>query len=204
MIRNSFIFLDRVGKRKEQQIWEQGIHTWQDFLDSPNIVGISSRSKAYHCRQINQASHALYSLDSSFFSKALSLSEQWRLYRFFREEAIFLDIETSGVEKWDDVTVVGLFDGTDTKIMIRGINLDFHALSRELANYKIIVTFNGSSFDIPFIRKRYPGVIPDIPHVDVRHLCERAGLTGGLKEIEKTLGIKRSRIIERFYGGDPY
>ena len=63
------------------------------------------------------------------------------------------------------------------------------------------MTFNGSSFDIPFIRKRYD-ILPDIPHIDLRHLCARLGMTGGLKEIEKDFGFFRNKIIEKFHGGD--
>ncbi len=204
MIRSSFIFLDRIGPGMEKRIWDQGVRTWDDFLNAEHIEGLSDKAKAYHERKIREASRELYSLNSSYFLKCLPHRENWRLYRFFRDEAIFLDIETSGVESHDDVTVVGLFDGTDTKVMIRGINLDFSVLKKALEPYKVIVTFNGSSFDFPFIKKRYPGVLPEVPHIDIRHVCDRAGLSGGLKEIEKKLGLKRSKIIDRFYGGDPF
>jgi len=99
--------------------------------------------------------------------------------------------------------MIGLFDGINTKTMIRGINLDINYLKKELLNYKLIVTFNGSSFDIPFLKKRYPGLIPEIPHFDLKTLCLRRGFKGGLKQIEKEFGIKRSKIIEDFYSGDP-
>ena len=98
----------------------------------------------------------------------LPKNEHWRLYDFFKEEAVFLDIETNGLSNSNYITVVGLFNGVDTKIMVRGINLDFNALKQELKKYKLIVSFNGSVFDMPFIEKRYPGVLPQIPHFDLR------------------------------------
>ena len=53
----------------------------------------------------------------------------WRLYEFFKEDAVFLDIETTGLSKNSyDITVFGLYDGINTKIMIKGINLDYGAL----------------------------------------------------------------------------
>jgi len=153
---------------------------------------------------IRETASRLYSFDSRYFIDLLPGILAWRLYRFFREEAIFLDIETSGVESHDDVTMVGFFDGTETKTMIRGINLDLRALRLALSRCKLLITYNGSSFDLPFMNKRYPGVLPLVPHLDARHLCTMVGLNGGLKEVERTLGLERSRIVERIYSGDPY
>lgn len=203
MIQNSFIFLERIGKEKEKSIWKQGIRNWEQFLAAENIKGISSAAKNYYDRKILEVRKQLFNCNSSYFCNILPLAEQWRLFEFFKEEAVYLDIETDGLNETDDITVVGLFDGIDTKTMIRGINLNFENLKRELMKYKMIVTFNGSVFDVPFIRRRYGGVLPRIPHFDLRFSCQRIGLNGGLKEIEKTLGIKRkNKIVEQMYSGD--
>ena len=204
MIRNSFIFLDKIGIRKEQSIWSQGISDWENFLNRNSVRGMSAAAKGYYDRKIREARRQLYAGNSGYFCDLLPLSEQWRLYEFFKEDAVYFDIETDGLRETDDVTVVGLFDGLDVKTMVRGVNMDFRALKREMKAYKMIVTFNGSAFDLPFIRKRYGNVLPGVPHFDLRFACRRIELTGGLKEIEKTLGIKRAnRIVERMYGGDP-
>ncbi|MBI2661100.1 ribonuclease H-like domain-containing protein [Candidatus Woesearchaeota archaeon] len=79
---------------------------------------------------------------------------------------------------------------------------DFHSLKRELSQYRLLVTFNGSSFDVPFLNKRYPGLLPRIPHFDVKSITRKAGLPGGLKDIERSIGIRRNGILERFNGGD--
>ncbi len=201
MIRNSFIFLERFGRAKEKALWKQGIKDWDDFLKVGKIRGIGAASKLYYDRKISEARKSLYDFDASYFARTLPKAEHWRLYDFFREDAVFLDIEVDGVDGSSDIIVVGLFDGISSKTMVRGINLDFKRLQEELKKYKIIVSFNGSVFDIPFIRKRY-NVLPDIPHFDLRFACSRVGLKGGLKEIERTLGIKRSQIVERICSGD--
>ena len=127
----------------------------------------------------------------------------WRLYDFFREDSVFLDIETTGLSKSNnDITVIGLYDGISTKMMIKGINLDIDSLKKELQKYKLIVTFNGAAFDIPFINKKYPDLLPKIPNFDVKSATDKLKLKGGLKKIEKLLGIKRSNVVEKFYGGD--
>ncbi|MFH2021609.1 MAG: ribonuclease H-like domain-containing protein [archaeon] len=203
MIRNTFQFLPKIKQKKEENLWKQGILTGDDFLKS-RAKGISKKSKAYYDRQISEAKIALRESDSSYFCGKLSSAETWCLYDHFREEAVFLDIEASDASLSSYLTVIGLFDGVRTKTMIRDVNFDEAILKKELAAYKLIVTFNGNNFDIPFLNKKYPGIVPTIPIIDLRHLCARIRLTGGLKEIEEQLGIKRhNAIVERLYGGDP-
>jgi len=203
MITNSFIFLERIGDKLEQNIWKSGIYDWDSFLKRNNIKGLSMHRKLYYNRKILTARKALYNFDSSYFLQILPQSEMWRLYDFFKEDAVFLDIETTGLRKEeDDITVFGLYDGLNTKIMIKGINLEYGLLKKELQKYKLIVTFNGASFDLPFIEKIYPNLLPKIPNFDVRSVTDRLGLRGGLKNIEKCLGIKRSNVVDNFFGGD--
>lgn len=203
MITNSFIFLERIGDKLEQNIWKSNIYNWEQFLKRNYIKGISRHRKFYYNRKILSARKALYNSDSSYFLDILPQSEMWRLYNFFREDAVFLDIETTGLSRNDnDITVFGLYDGINTKMMIKGINLDINSLKKELQKYKLIVTFNGAAFDIPFINKKYPDLLPKIPNFDVKSATDKLNLKGGLKKIEKLLGIKRSNVVERFYGGD--
>lgn len=202
MIQNSFIFLDKVDSKTEQNIWEQGICDWNSFLSARKIRGMSNFRKSYYNRQLLKARHELFNLNSSYFIDKIPLPEMWRLYGFFKEDAVFLDIETSGLSNHDSITVFGMYDGYDTKMMIQGINFDYNAIKNELSRYKLIVTFNGASFDLPFIRKRFPSLLPNIPHLDLRTACARVGLKGGLKNIEKQLGIRRSRIVDGLCGGD--
>ena len=203
MIQNSFIFLERVKRGIEERLWKQGIYSWDSFLDRDKIHGLSTARKRYYDRKIMQARRALYNFDSTYFKNILPQSEYYRLYDFFKEDCVFLDIETTGLDsKNNDITVIGLFDGINTKTMIKNINLDYKKLKEELQRYKLIVTFNGSSFDVPFINKTYPGLLPDIPNFDVKSITHRLNLKGGLKKIERKLGIRRNKIIEKFYGGD--
>lgn len=205
MLKNTFIIYDRIGKIKEKNLWNSGIKDWNDFLNQKKIKSISDKSKAYYDRKINETITALREGDSSYFCNKLDTAENWRLYDYFREETAFIDIETSGVGKNSYLTIFGLFDGIDTKIMIKDINFDIKSLKKELVKYKLIVTFNGSSFDIPFLNKRYPELIPKIPHFDLKHVCLKLELKGGLKQVEKEIGIKRKNdYVDRMYGGDAF
>lgn len=202
MIRNSFIFLEKITAARERRLWQQGILTWDDFLRCSKIKGITAPAKRYYDRKVLEARKRLYDGDSGYFAARMPQTEHWRLYDFFKDEAVYLDIETDGLSDNCDVTVVGLFDGYDTRTMIRRVNLDWPLLKKELERYKILVTFNGSVFDLPFMQRRYGKVLPDIPHIDLRFCCNRIGLNGGLKKIEKKLNIRRSEIVDGLYGGD--
>ena len=70
---------------------------------------------------------------------------------------------------------------TDEIYAIGGENIQ-----KELSKYKMFVTFNGASFDIPVIKKQFN--IPFImPHADLRFAAKKIGLSGGLKSIEKEI-----------------
>lgn len=202
MIKESFQILKRISKGKEKSIKSQGIKDWNDFIKKDKIKGISNKSKQYYNQELLKASEAIKNNNSKYFKNILPSMETWRLYNQFKSQAVFLDIEVTGVKEYDDIIMVGLFDGIDTKLMIRGINLNMKALEEELKQYKLIITFNGNVFDLPFLKKRYPNLIPDIPTIDLRHFANRHNLKGGLKHIEENLNIKRSDLQYKFRSGD--
>ncbi len=181
------MFLEKITLRKEQAIWEQGIRHWADFLRSKKIKGIPSEKKHYYDRQVWDALKALQEDNSSYFADKFPAKELWRLYNYFKDQCCFLDIET---DSWGRITVVGISNYYQTTSFVRGCNLEKEQIERYLQNYKLLVTFNGSSFDLPRLKKQL-GIIPTIPHIDLKPLCVHLGLIGGLKEIEITLDLKR-------------
>ena len=198
MLQNTFLFLDGIRHGREKALWNQGIKDWNDFL-SKDLKGISSAKKERHDAQIMGAKKAMADFNSSYFSQKLPKSETWRLFKDFKDEACFLDIETSGY--YSDVTVIGVSDGFETKTFVKGINLNRNKVIEEIEKYKLVLTFNGGSFDLPVIKK-YFGYHPGIPHIDLRHVCSKIGLNGGLKSIEQQLGIKRDAEVKTVTGSD--
>jgi uncharacterized protein YprB with RNaseH-like and TPR domain/predicted nuclease with RNAse H fold/dephospho-CoA kinase len=103
-------------------------------------------------------------------------------------EILFLDIETTGLSRYyDDITIVGWTYQGCYHAHVVGDDPD--PLKASLAQASALVTFNGTSFDIPFLRKVWPDVELPAYHADLRYLGKRVGLTGGQKAIEKQLGI---------------
>jgi uncharacterized protein YprB with RNaseH-like and TPR domain len=199
MLSRSFIILPSIGLGTERSIWHQGIFTWRDFVDTKKIKGISPLKKYIFDKHIRRAHDALMDDDASYFS-TMPLPHSWRLYNEFKDDAVYLDIETA--DYYGHITVIGLYDGNETKMMIRGFNLNKNILEQELKKYKLIITFNGASFDLPVIRRYFGDVIPQIPHIDLRGVCSKIGLVGGLKSIEKQLGIERPEDLQHVYGDD--
>ncbi|MBI4918994.1 ribonuclease H-like domain-containing protein [archaeon] len=199
MLRESFIFLDRVSKRGEQKIWNQGINHWQDFLEAKKVDGISKNLKPLHDSKLNELRAQVIKENHEEIARLMPRNEHWRLYNEFKDECCFLDIETSGY--YGDVTVLGISNGFDTQTFVRGVTLDKTLVQQELSKYKMIVTFNGSSFDLPVLNRYFNFDFPQI-HVDLRWACKRINLTGGLKNIEKELNIGRAEEVKDVTGED--
>jgi uncharacterized protein YprB with RNaseH-like and TPR domain len=193
MIRNTFSLINGIGEKLERRIWRSGMLTWDDFLGSNSVDFISPERKDFFDETLSDALGHLESGDSSFFNRALKSREQWRLFDAFRDETAYLDIESNGLPAGAGgyPTVVGIYDGHDYKVFVRGENLSIRNLMRELSGYKYLVTFYGAVFDIPFLQRSLPGFRLNIPHFDLCFGARRIGLAGGLKKIEEALGIER-------------
>ena len=109
----------------------------------------------------------------------------------------YLDIETTGLNPDAcEITVIGihLCRGLEEEfVQLVGDGITAEALLAVMAGVNTVYTFNGSRFDLPYIRQRL-GVdleAQGISHCDLMYHCHRRGLRGGLKKIEPILGIKR-------------
>lgn len=183
MINNSFIFLEKISKKKEQNIWNQKITNWNQFIEKDKIKGISNERKLYYNRKLQQAQKNIQEA-----IKNLPSTEMWRIYPLFKDECCFLDIE---INSKGQIIVVGISDYYHTNFFVRNVNL--HQIQQELNKYKLVVTFNGSSFDIPKLKKQLH--IKPPPHLDLKPLCLSLNLKGGLKEVEKQLKIPRPKHL---------
>ncbi|HOI18905.1 MAG TPA: ribonuclease H-like domain-containing protein [Candidatus Woesearchaeota archaeon] len=199
MIKNSFIHLENFGLKKERSIWAQGIIVWDDFISSKSLKGISLLKKRNFDESLRKSYNAYYSKDSLFFYKNFPVGEFWRFFEDFKNECVFLDIETNS---HCQTTVVGLYDGENCNQFIRGYNLDSNNLYEALKDFKLIVSFNGSCFDVPILNKEFGDVVPNVPHFDLRFGLKKLGFIGGLKNIEKQLDIKREDLIQGVSGAD--
>lgn len=201
ILEQSFIFLDRITSASERKIWEQGVLDWNAFRESEKISGIGAKRKSFYELKLYEIERALKERDLSSLMYAIPRREHWRLYELFKDETVYLDIETA--ERYGDITVLGVWDGSTYYSFVKGCNMEKEMIKELFSRYKLFVTFNGSSFDLPIIERFFNGVLPEhYLHVDVRHLCSRIGLDGGLKKIEHVLNISRGDEIDGMSGAE--
>ena len=144
MLESTFIFLKGVGEATERQLWDNGVPTWSTFLAQPSIPGIPTGRKTLYDTDLQQAAQQLAANNSRYFAQLLKSRDHWRLFNTFRRKTAFLDIETTG-EPSDigDITVVGIYGQGKMTTLVLGENLNEDQLSKELAQYDLLVTFFG-------------------------------------------------------------
>lgn len=188
-VENSFIPVQGVGETTERRLWRQGVTHWDEF--TPEVVGPKTGERIE--RFLADARPRLDDGDARFFAETLPSGSHWRLYENFRDETVFFDIETTGLHTYsDEVTTVSVHRDGDTRTYVQGRDLTADALAREFADAKLLATFNGKQFDVPFLEHAFDLSL-DLPHLDLRFLGERLAFTGGLKRVEQELGIERDR-----------
>jgi uncharacterized protein YprB with RNaseH-like and TPR domain len=198
MLKRTFIHLPTIGHRSEAHFWRQGLATWEDFLAARRIRGLSpSRLDWLQGELQGSLSHLE---DAAYFAARLQAGEHWRLFRHCRPRTAYLDIETTGTV-WPGllVTVVGLYDGHRMRQFVQGYNLQ--QFPQVLSGFDLLVTFNGTQFDLPVLMAYFPELRLPPAHVDLRFLMARLGYKGGLKKIEPRFGIRRPREV---HGMDGY
>jgi uncharacterized protein len=172
--------------------------TWADFLSLGKTIFSPDRDAAVSRDLENSMDHRH---DLLYFVNRLPLSDFWRLFEPFRGKAVFLDIETSGgYQGLDEITLIGLYDGRRVQTFINGQNLeDFEPA---IASYQLMITFNGSCFDLPYLRRWFRNLSLPPAHIDLRFLLKKLGLRGGLKAIERQVGLLRDPRVEGLDGFD--
>jgi uncharacterized protein len=108
----------------------------------------------------------------------------------------YLDIETTGLSRdCSDLTVVGVAttngSGLEARQLVGG-QITAEAVLDLLKGVERIYTYNGSRFDLPFIKARLGLDLRRLfAHTDLMYDCWRQNLKGGLKVVEVKLGIQR-------------
>ena len=108
----------------------------------------------------------------------------------------YLDIETTGLScHYCDLTVVGvavLQEDQPRFGQLFGGQINADRVLDLLDGVDELYTYNGSRFDLPFIKGRLGlDLRRQFAHTDLMYNCWRQDLKGGLKAVEVRLGIER-------------
>ena len=207
-----------IRDKTRARLAEQGFETLADLENHPRFCGESKR-----VRELLEAGSAeeLTEVVGTRLSKShptvLGLSGL-----LADSDFLFLDLETMGLFAGQPLVVAGLAslrpDNTISveQYVVRDFPDELALLAevnQQVGSHRVMVTYNGKSFDLPFLtgRSAYYGVKLKPPgvHFDLLHFCRRAWrdeLEGcSLRSIEQTiLGVSREtdlpgELVPEFY-----
>ncbi len=188
MIENTFLHVKGIGHKSEEKFWHKGYLTWEDFIRR----GGTSKKNHLIKLELVKSKNALETKDYSYFQNRLAKIERWRFFDYLRSSVAYIDIETTGFKSGNNyITTIALYDGKEVKYYVYGKNLK--KFKQDIKNYDLIVTYNGDLFDLPFIKQYFNIDLPQF-HIDLRWIFANLGYRGGLKGIEKALGISRGEL----------
>jgi len=198
MLTNTLIHIQGIGAITEQKLWESGIKDWGSIKTGLPIP-VSFGRKHFLLNGIEESWRHLDDCNPAYFSNRLPANQCWRFFREFRDSTVYLDIETTGLDRqFDKITTIAIYDGQKIKTYVNGQNLD--DFIEDIQQYKVIVTYNGKSFDIPFIESFF-NVRLNHAQIDLRYVLYSLGFRGGLKGCERQLGMDRGDLkdIDGFF-----
>ncbi len=197
MLTKTFIHAPGVGPQTERSLWQQGCSCWDDYLSAKRPFSCGSASKDAFRKTIERSRDALAFGEHQFFARKLKQKHAWRAWKEFEESCVYLDIETDG---GSDITVVGLYDSKGFKALVKGEDLG--NFPDVISHYSTIVSFFGTGFDLPVLQKTFRSFQFDQIHIDLCPLLKSLGYRGGLKRIEKSMGIERDPSVDGLNGYD--
>ena len=188
----TFIHISGIGAKTERRLWQAGVASWDELRTTsfglrPDVL-----------QALEDSAQALEEEDVDYFFSALPPRDRWRAFADFGRRFAAVDIETTGMSVYDQVTVIGIEHDGVYRTFIRGSNLEEAA---ELINDATgLITFNGALFDLPFIQRTFPQVLLPAAHVDLRFLARRVGWAGSLKTVEQLAALRRTEELAEISG----
>jgi len=191
MLTHSFQHIPGIAAKTERQLWEAGVPDWDGFFKA-GPMGLSPHRRESIKAHIEASRRHLAANNPTFFLALLPPDRPRRIFPEFRASMAYLDIETTGLSHWDsEITTIALYDGATIRYYVQGRNLeDFR---HDIKAYSILVTYNGKTFDIPFIEGYFKTRLTH-GHIDLRYVLKSLGYGGGLKSCEKALGLDRGDL----------
>lgn len=217
MLTETFIVAPEIGLERERTLWQAGFRTWWDVhgaADSDLPTGVPV---PFLRHTVEACIHAFERRNWAAVAQVLKAGSQWRCLQLVSADSplsgsapplriLALDIETEGISKWENrVTTVGICgDATEHKpIALLPHEPGFkEQLFHVLKQTDLLLTFNGTQFDIPFLKAQPDLVEMPVPpfHVDLRFAFSAVGIKGGLKRVQVQMGYQREGALAEVDG----
>ena len=193
MLKNTFLHIPGIGIQTEKRLWESGIQNWDDVTND-RTAGLSPKKRKTVVEHLRESKEQFDSINPNYFFELSPSSHHWRFFPEFSDATVYLDIETTGLSPhYETITTIALYDGESIFYYVKDRNLD--DFPEDIGRYKVIVTYNGKSFDLPFIERHF-GIKLNQAHIDLRYVLASLGYKGGLKGCETRLGFHRGDLAD--------
>ena len=185
--------IEGISEALEKHNWESGIVSQEDLKQKANL-----QYSIFNENPLDLSIDALKNNDVEYYIKNLDKKDYYRIAFSYPDKVMFLDIETTGLSKvYSYITMIGWYKNCEYKCWLHGNPVD--KLIKDLNDVNIVVTFNGTLFDLPFIEGKYEvlhQVLKRKAHIDLRFFAKRHNYTGGQKKIEDELEFVRPDDLE--------
>lgn len=189
--------IEGISEALEKHNWELGIVSQEDLRQNANL-----QYSIFDKNPVDLSINALKNNDIEYYINNLDKKDYYRVAFSYPKKVMFLDIETTGLSKvYSYITMIGWYKNGVYKCWLHGNSFD--KLIKDLLDVEIVITFNGTLFDLPFIgvkQEELHYVLKSKAHIDLRFLAKRYNYTGGQKKIEDELGFVRPNDMEGIDG----
>ena len=123
MLKNTFHHIPGIGAGTESGLWKKGINSWKDITEN-KTSGISAKRLSTLKQHVDISLEHLENSHFKYFEEQLPSNLIWRIFPEVRSQTAYLDIETTGLEGWDEITTIALYDGKEIKTFVNSDNLE--------------------------------------------------------------------------------
>lgn len=189
MITGNFLHIKGIGPAIQDALRKAGFSTWIDIVQKSESLPVTPARKSRLLQAVQESIQALKANNICYFVQKYSPAEHWRILAEYFHETTFFDIETTGITRGSSISVIVCYHKGQLFTFTKGENLE--SFLELLDEVTLLASFNGGSFDVPFVLDYFR--IPELPcpHIDLRWVCYHAGMRGKQKFIEKQCGITR-------------
>ena len=192
MIRSTFLHLPGVGPITEAELWRRGVRDWAEFGELPEASALASARGDRVRVELAASERALAERHVEYFASRLPSAEHWRLYPAFgrRPRSSTSRRPASAPTRGSSRSS----PSTAPRYRTFVADEDLEELPAYLRKFRLLSTFNGRLFDVPFLAHRFRAS-PFPPSTSTSGSLYRLGYGGGLKRIRAD--ARRRRPLRR-------